>query len=631
MKADFSRDSFNPHRPNTRVLRLQGTPDLESDWNEQVASLVFHDRELACALIGWHGSFDNGFRVTPLTGQHAVRVSPGSYYIDGVRGYMDSEVSLNLADVFSVPSPPPTCLVYLEMWERVFTALEDDEIREVALGGVDTSVRARIVTAVRTLALEGGKMPATRDEFQKRLESDVGQPQYWRRPLPKLRAWVPDKPTDSSAPEARCAPIPSGGYGGPENQLYRVEIHDVDPKRKKTFFKWSRDNGSALYPVRSVDVTPVPAGDGNSGFVISATLTDPRDSSGAALVKDDWVELQCDEVGAAELIPLLLSVATINVGLSGETIVTFNTIARVPADKLPGYLSAGTRSLNHGFLRRWDFRTPTPDAAPEPRPELWDGVPVVVWKGDNEAGTGAIQLEDGVFVRFDTPERCVRGDYWLIPARTKTRDVVWPRSPRIDPEHPEARSKTPEERAKPVEAHRPFHAFAPLAQVTPGTNASTPPTVDLLLGRRELPSLSPSSLSVNQQQGLIVAVRDLVKPEEFTSLTNKQSVAAINVPASLQPEGLKSVQDPELVKDLKNSPLSVLEVASLSEDDEQAEQEWHKFLLLARPKTPLPAEGSAYMKQATQARKDAIKVTQLFATWPSTILTADDIALLAKP
>ncbi|MBA3493950.1 MAG: hypothetical protein H0T87_07525, partial [Gammaproteobacteria bacterium] len=42
-------------------------------------------------------------------------------------------------------------LVYLDVWERHLTYIEDDLIREVALGGPDTATRAKIVWQVKVL------------------------------------------------------------------------------------------------------------------------------------------------------------------------------------------------------------------------------------------------------------------------------------------------------------------------------------------------------------------------------------------------------------------------------------------------------------------------------------------------
>jgi 2-polyprenyl-6-methoxyphenol hydroxylase-like FAD-dependent oxidoreductase len=45
-------------------------------------------------------------------------------------------------------------LVYLDVWERHLTHIEAPSIREVALGGPDTTTRAQIVWQVRPLLLE---------------------------------------------------------------------------------------------------------------------------------------------------------------------------------------------------------------------------------------------------------------------------------------------------------------------------------------------------------------------------------------------------------------------------------------------------------------------------------------------
>ena len=50
-------------------------------------------------------------------------------------------------------------LVYLDVWERLVTAVEDDSIREVALGGPDTSARTKLVWQVGGPAAPGQRRP----------------------------------------------------------------------------------------------------------------------------------------------------------------------------------------------------------------------------------------------------------------------------------------------------------------------------------------------------------------------------------------------------------------------------------------------------------------------------------------
>ena len=56
-------------------------------------------------------------------------------------------------------------------------------------------------------------------------------------------------PTDDTDP---CQITSAGGYQRLENQLYRVEIHDVDPTPR---FVWSRENGSVVARLVALDAT----------------------------------------------------------------------------------------------------------------------------------------------------------------------------------------------------------------------------------------------------------------------------------------------------------------------------------------------------------------------------------------
>jgi hypothetical protein len=71
----------------------------------------------------------------------------------------------------------------------------------------------------------------------------------------------------------------------------------------------------------------------------------------------------------------------------------------------------------HPFLRRWDH---VGEAS-----ELVDGALELADAGDDDLW---LELEDGVQVQFaGGPYRS--GDFWLIPARVETGDVIWPLAP----------------------------------------------------------------------------------------------------------------------------------------------------------------------------------------------------------
>src|SRR5207253_6477909 len=101
-------------------------------------------------------------------------------------------------------------LVYLDVWERHLTAVERPELREVALGGPDTTTRTRTVWQVKSTSASC---------------ADV------------IPGWAPaERALGTGRLAARAAPVPpvtdiclvpaEGGYRRLENQLYRIEIHD---------------------------------------------------------------------------------------------------------------------------------------------------------------------------------------------------------------------------------------------------------------------------------------------------------------------------------------------------------------------------------------------------------------------
>lgn len=65
-----------------------------------------------------------------------------------------------------------TYLVYLDLWERHITYIEDDNIREVALAGPDTATRAKLVWQVKTTV----KTP----DGKRKLNQVNPQPDDWR-------------------------------------------------------------------------------------------------------------------------------------------------------------------------------------------------------------------------------------------------------------------------------------------------------------------------------------------------------------------------------------------------------------------------------------------------------------------
>lgn len=132
-------------------------------------------------------------------------------------------------------------LVYLDVWERTITALEDPSIREVALNGADTAVRSQIVWQVKLCETTHANNITT--AFQ---TFEAGLPQPSQMTVRRL------------SPAATIL----------TNQLYRVEIHTCVGA-----WKWARDNASVVALVNAIadDGTTITLVNGgrhaNSGFI----------------------------------------------------------------------------------------------------------------------------------------------------------------------------------------------------------------------------------------------------------------------------------------------------------------------------------------------------------------------------
>jgi hypothetical protein len=463
---DVTRDTFDQHKHFSRVLMQQGRVQLDSDFNEQTAIVLHYMRTLAADIIGPHG----GPRVQPAAAPHPesfgitlqpagdgnladLIIGPGRYYVDGIpcendpKQYGESnEIGLRYSEQPNYPLSPrnarlpdPPYLVYLDVWERHKTALEDPEICEKALGGPDTAARAEVVWQVKVTSEmpEGtSSFPTDKASVEDVWESWVKEWQPDNRGMVKAKA--KEAPDGDSDP---CVASPEARYRGLENQLYRVEIHSpgvaAQPgqgsgtamlqqgtteyqEQTSPTFKWAQDNGIAAFPIRDVD--------GNT-----VTLENLGRDRRLGLKVGDWVEIGDDDYVLQGRADPLLRVEEINA-----------TSLRVVLSGVPS-LDVKRHSDKHPLLRRWDHGT-----GDSKNSKIKDGA-LPLREND------WLTLEDGVQIRFQTaeidePHIYRTGDHWLIPARTATGDVEWPG----DEGKPEARPP-----------YGTQHHYAPLAVVVP--------------------------------------------------------------------------------------------------------------------------------------------------------------------
>lgn len=413
MKGDFSRNTFDPSKHFSRVLMQQGRVQLDADWNEQAAILLHYLRALAVDLIGPHGGPTGehlGFAIAAADKGYFT-IGPGRYYINGILCENDllldedgKPLPLRYACQPGYPFPGSaeletdrTYLVYLDVWERHITYIQDEDeqgdnpsIREVALRGPDTASRTQVVWQVK---IQKGVKSRPTDKKWKELVDDWQSP---NRGQLKARAQRdPDKDTDP------CTASPEARYRGLENQLYRVEIHKGGKAGEATF-KWSRENGSVVFPIENI------ASDSAAQTSIIRLGHLGRDDT-LSLAKGNWVEIVNDDYALQNRPEPLLQVLSVN---HEETTVKLNGIPTVSAE-----------ADKHPLLRRWDHGT---GDSQQDGVDFKDGVPLTEGTGDQEW----LKLEHGVQIQFQKPDSGANqyrtGDYWLIPARTFTEDVEWP-------------------------------------------------------------------------------------------------------------------------------------------------------------------------------------------------------------
>lgn len=337
------------------------------------------------------------------------------------------------------PLPDKTGLVYLDVWERHITYIEDDSIREVALGGPDTATRSRLVWQVKVAPGKVNSATSPCDNFVPDDTALLAILSGARRG--RLKAMAKQKSTSTDP----CIIPPDANFRGAENQLYRVEVHrsgpawdgkDENTKKTAATFKWSRENGSVVFPVVSIA-----SGNGTTTVVLENLGRDDR----FGLSKDDWVELLNDVYVLKNTAAPLLQVQAIN---SGSLTVTLKGTADPSLGK-PG---------THPLLRRWDQKAG--DSA-EGGLILGDDNAALI----EESSKNWLALEEGVQIQFQPPlkgrqpNQYLTGDYWLIPARTATGDVEWPTETTMS-----GSTTTTTPIAQPP--HGVQHCYAPLAVIS---------------------------------------------------------------------------------------------------------------------------------------------------------------------
>ena len=170
MSGDYSRKRFNPENHYQGVLRQQGRVDLDADWNEYVDLQDRHWRaethrchrplRRAVGNAGWFQDRKSGNQFTIGQGRHlrrrlarrksrrqsAVQFHSGRKLWH--RADSGERAALRCRDL-TVPAQQ-RLLVYLDVWRREVTHLQDPSLIEPAVN-VDTTTRYQTAWQVKVL------------------------------------------------------------------------------------------------------------------------------------------------------------------------------------------------------------------------------------------------------------------------------------------------------------------------------------------------------------------------------------------------------------------------------------------------------------------------------------------------
>lgn len=416
MTLDCSRFTFNSWHDYLGVVMQQGRVQLDADWNELVSQMV---RRIQAGTLDTFGQTvvprvtPDGFRIA--AGAGTLTIGVGRMYVDGILAENHGAGALQWDPLLAeqvggaavdymqqpyYPSPPALpaggpCLVYLDVWQRELTCLQDPDLVEKAVG-VDATARLQTVWQVKVHPTPvGNAQCATPDQ-------DIpGWPDVKLASGARLTTAYGNV---AGAPNP-CLVPPSGGYKGLENQLYRVEIHDGGTAGTASF-KWSRDNATVQSLVTQINAA-------RDRLVVDSVGRDEllRFSDG------DWVEIT-DDVRELRGDPGIVRRIKLGNGVNDDT-RTIVLADALPAGQFPADAQDRTEPARHTRIRRWDQTGKILRA---------DGT---VFHDLEAAGANglipvppagaSVFLEDGILVSFDLDGSAGRfhvGDHWSFAARS---------------------------------------------------------------------------------------------------------------------------------------------------------------------------------------------------------------------
>lgn len=471
MKGDFSRIRFNPAKQYTSVLEQQGRVSLDADSNEQCSINNYLRKNETVDVIGAYGApeHDAGFSITASSNE--ILIGAGRYYVEGLvcENLEDNLPYLTQPHLLDPSVADSTLLaelaqqgdggaiqVFLQVWQRIVTALDDPCLHEPALGQADTTVRLQTVwrvvaSLVPPLAstqntnssstnlatgLISARFGRTLLSAKQRLANSLNikeistttniqklglEKSQIENPISKMPVVITKNPTGTlptPAPPPVPAPPPpdcciamyaskttvstgtmsaSTAPGGSDCSCQPIPAagyQGLENQLYRVEIHQPGDETTATFKWSRENASVVVAIKNVSGQTVTVDSLGPDDNLG--FQANQWVEISDDHTlfGETPNQPgLLYQIQNVDPTVPSITLTT----PVVPVD-----ISRNPR------LRRWDQTGALASAS---------GVPLSV-------GTWLL-LENGIQVSFSSGSY-QSGDYWTIPARTATGLIDWP-------------------------------------------------------------------------------------------------------------------------------------------------------------------------------------------------------------
>lgn len=384
MAVDISGKTFDPRHNYSELVSMQGRVVLDTPLNEgaEIVDRRFRAETIDLAgFCGYPAHLPDSFRIE-IAGEQLL-IHPGRYYVDGLLaenfGYGEDEFYFPLEEMRSnepvpfqsqpyLPIMEPLdlddgrYLVFLDVWKRPVTFLEDPDLIDPAVG-VDTSARLQTVWQVKLFSVDDGVTCSTEDE-----EIDD-----WAAFIQPSSARLSTRANPASAVDDPCLLPPEGGYRGLENRTYMVAVHDVN-EDGVALLKWSRVNGSFAGRILSQ-----PASN-------TLTLEQVAKDDYLRFSAGDWAEIT-DDVRVLEGNPGTM-VQILSVNYATNSVVLTNPLSADDIVLIPASTVAD-KSL-HPILRRWDQSGVVLDT---------DGAEVI--NLDAPGSHGLIPAPEGVFIALE--------------------------------------------------------------------------------------------------------------------------------------------------------------------------------------------------------------------------------------